>query len=336
MNIFFNFLYKQRNYVFYWLFCCALMVLSMVVIGGITRLTNSGLSTVEWKPITGIIPPLSESDWNIEFSKYQASPEFNLINNTMDLQAFKAIFWLEFLHRFAGRLMGLAFFIPAAFFWYYKKLMSSTKKAVILMSLLYFSQGFMGWYMVKSGLAGDPYVSHFRLTLHLLLALAIFAVSLNEGLRLYYSSHYKEKLDPLNHVCLALTIIQIALGGLVAGLDAGLVYPTFPLMGEHIYPEEIFTENLFNSLSNPVLAQFFHRINACILSLLVFYIGIKELNNKNYNSALILTLLIIFQFALGIFTLIFQVPVFLASMHQLFAFILFGFLIIISRKIQTK
>ncbi len=312
------------------------MALCMVIIGGITRLTNSGLSIVEWKPITGIIPPLSESDWNIEFSKYQTSPEYKLINNKMDLLSFKAIFWLEFIHRFAGRLMGLAFFIPAAFFWRYKKLFPHTKKTVILMSALYFAQGFMGWYMVKSGLAKDPYVSHFRLTLHLLLALAIFAISLNEGLRLYYSSHYKEKLAPLNYACLTLTVIQIALGGLVAGLDAGLVYPTFPLMGENIYPEEIFTENLFNSLSNAALVQFFHRINACILSLLVFYLGIKELNNKNYNSALILTLLIIFQFALGIFTLVFQVPVFLASMHQLFAFILFGFLIIISRKIQTK
>ncbi len=336
MNIIYSFLYKPRNYVSYWLLCCSLMILCMVIIGGITRLTNSGLSIVEWKPVTGIIPPLSENDWDIEFSKYQTSPEFKLINNKMDLEAFKKIFWLEFFHRLAGRIIGLCFFIPAIFFWYYNKLTQKTKKSLLLITFIGLAQGFMGWYMVKSGLASTPYVSHFRLTFHLLLALAIFGLSLNEALRLYYNSKYKENLASINLVCIILTTIQIALGGLVAGLDAGLIYNTFPLMGEHIYPSEIFSENIGSYLSSPALVQFFHRVNACILSLVIFYLAIKELNHKNYYSALTLTLLIIFQFMLGVLTLIFQVPVFLGSLHQLFAFFLFGFLVIISRKIQTK
>jgi len=320
----------MQKLVFYWLCIVAAMILCMVSIGGVTRLTNSGLSIVEWKPITGVIPPLSEQDWQLEFSKYQQSPEFVIKNNSMELEAFKQIFWLEYIHRLAGRIVGLVFFIPLLIFWAKGWFDKTTKKTIGQVAILGICQGFMGWHMVKSGLSGAPYVSHFRLTAHLLFALSMFGLIINDATRLY-NEGITAKIDKIWIACISLAVIQIALGGLVAGLDAGLIYPTFPLMGDSFFPQELFEKALNEFLSNPGVVQFLHRICAYILAGLVFYLSMKLLDKGHHNISKALALVIFIQFLLGIGTLLMHVPVSLAALHQLFGFVLFGIIIVASR-----
>ena len=332
IKIFFKPLFENKNLVFYWMCLCSFMILCMVSIGGVTRLTNSGLSIVEWKPVTGIIPPLSKKDWNVEFGKYKQSPEFKLINNKIKIEEFKNIFWLEFIHRLAGRIVGIVFFIPAIIFWNLELLENRTKKSIISISIFGLLQGFMGWYMVKSGLSFSPYVSHFRLTLHLLLALVIFGIAIDESIKLYYKKNYNYSINKFNILCIGLTALQIAFGGLVAGLDAGLIYSTFPLMNGKILPEELYFEDFNQFLYNPGIVQFFHRIIAYALSSAIIYLCVQKLRAKKCYMPIFLIFLLCMQFTFGVLTLIFQVPILLASLHQLFAFLLFATLIFFARK----
>lgn len=351
----------QNSPVLYWLSMCIIMVLVMVLIGGLTRLTHSGLSMVEWKPITGILPPLTQQEWMEEFAKYQTSPEFKQINSQMTVDGFKQIFWLEYIHRIAARITGLVFFIPCIFFWMKNRLAPRTKRTILIAAVIGICQGFMGWYMVKSGLSKDPFVSHFRLSFHLIFALSIFLVLLDETIRLFSifgfagfksRSRVKESIDdtadhdsiylnslgnyylPLKlewMILLAIIICQIFLGGLVAGLKAGLVYNQFPYMGEDFWPKELYQIPFSNYLSDPAIVQFIHRIGAYVCSIAIFVFSIKLLNQKMYLLAILLLLTLVIQFLLGVYTLLYHVPISLAEAHQLVAFILAGVVLIIGR-----
>lgn len=292
-----------------WLYCCALMVVLMITIGGLTRLSDAGLSIVEWKPVTGIIPPLSDTDWGREFFKYQNSPEYKTVNSHMSLQEFKHIFWLEFIHRFAARLTGIIICLPLLFFYLSGSLPFRNNKSYMLLPILLLTQGVMGWYMVKSGLVSDPHVSHFRLAAHMMLAVVLYHVTVGKLTPM-------SLVSPTSHlriITLALIYLQIFLGALVAGLDAGLIYNTFPLMGGRLIPAELY--NAPSLLSDPASVQFMHRSMAYIVTLSCFMLAYKK-------RSLMVLLAILLQVATGIITLLYNVPIPAALLHQLGAVIL--------------
>ncbi len=239
------------------LLALTIMILGMVVIGGLTRLTGSGLSIVEWKPLTGILPPFTSPEWILEFSKYQQSPEFQKINFGMTLSEFQSIFWLEYFHRLWGRLLGILLLIPT-FLMIFKNQHKNLWKFLVLLWLLGAIQAIMGWFMVKSGLNQDPHVSPYRLAAHLFLGFAIFGIALWMTLSLYHH-HLNLKLaqkvlSPLKSLCLIalfLVLTTAFLGALVAGLKAGLLYNTFPLMGHHLIPFEFFENLRYEQLRFP-------------------------------------------------------------------------------------
>lgn len=319
-----------------------LMILGMVVIGGLTRLTGSGLSIVEWKPITGIFPPLTTQGWLIEFSKYQQSPEFQKINFGMTLSEFQSIFWLEYIHRLWGRLMGLVLLIPT-YLMIFKKQHRELWFPLILLWILGAKQGLMGWIMVKSGLLHDPYVSPYRLACHLLLGFAIFGVALWMTLSLYktklilertgYSIHAFRVLTILSSLALFLVLLTAFLGALVAGHKAGLIYNTFPLMEGCLIPSEFLTQRPWwkDCLENPVSVQFLHRI--CALTTTGLCCGIWLYQRKKMIPLLLshafsgVVGAALLQLSFGVATLLLAVPVGLATLHQGFAFILFGSLV---------
>lgn len=313
-----------------------IMVFGMVLIGGLTRLTGSGLSIVEWKPVTGLIPPLTSHDWLIEFSKYQTSSEFQKINLGMTLDEFKSIFWLEYLHRLWGRLIGFVLLIPTLFM-IFKKQHRELKFLLGSLWILGLGQGLMGWMMVKSGLSHDPHVSPYRLSAHLALGFMIFGVALWMTLLLY-----KDKLPPVTLksyggilkrgaiFALLLILFTALLGGLVAGLKAGLVYNTFPLMGESLIPREFLTYSPWwrDLLENPVSVQFLHRVGALTTGLFCGGLWLYQ-RQRIVSPPLSLAfnamgIGIILQLSLGIMTLLFEVPLVLALLHQGVAFLVFG------------
>jgi len=316
-----------------------LMILGMVIIGGVTRLTGSGLSIVEWKPLIGILPPLTTSDWTIEFSKYQLSPEFQKINFGMTLSDFQSIYWLEYIHRLWGRLLGVVLLIPTL-------LMILKKQHVELwlyltsLWILGASQGAMGWLMVKSGLILDPHVSAYRLAAHLFLGFAIFGVALWMGFKLYqdklslprkgFSQKAFVSLRTLSLIAFLLILLTALLGALVAGLKAGLLYNTFPLMGERLIPHEFLTLSPWwrDFLENPVSVQFLHRIAATITAFFCIWIWVYQYTltipqKLSYSFGVVATFALL-QVFLGILTLLHEVPIVLATLHQGMAFLLFG------------
>lgn len=327
------------------------MVLGMVLIGGLTRLTGSGLSIVEWKPITGLLPPLSHREWIIEFNKYQTSPEFQKINFGMTLEDFQSIFFLEYVHRLWGRLIGFVLLIPT-FLMLFKKQHRELFPLLVLLWILGLTQGLMGWVMVKSGLAHDPHVSPYRLSAHLFLGFLIFGTTLWMTLML---SKDKLKLEPINLpykslksllvcslIALFLVLLTALLGGFVAGLKAGLIYNSFPLMGETLIPREFLTTSPWwrDLLENPVSVQFLHRVFAITTAIFCGAIWIYQHNSEIpplLSMALSgMALCILGQVSLGIMTLVFQVPLLLALLHQGVAFLLFGSLIYIVFLIYTN
>lgn len=295
-----------------WLYCCALMVVMMITIGGFTRLSNAGLSIVEWKPITGTLPPLSGANWEEEFSKYKQSPEYKILNSHISLTEFKDIFWLEFIHRFVARLTGLIICIPLLYFYFSKTIPFQNNKSYLLLPILLLAQGVMGWYMVKSGLASVPYVSHFRLAVHMMLAILLYNLIIN---KLIPSNQKNSRLKILTTIFI---YIQIFVGALVAGLDAGQIYNTFPLMGGQIVPVELY--NTSSILSDPASVQFVHRLMACVVTVSCFILAYK-------SQSLAVFIAIILQLVTGIITLLYNVPLLAALMHQLCAvFLLTGVL----------
>lgn len=314
-----------------WLFSCAFMVFAMVVIGGLTRLTASGLSIVEWKPIAGILPPLNAESWLAEFAKYQQSPEYRHVNLGMSLDEFKAIFFLEYLHRLIGRVAGLVFLLPFLYFIVTKKLEKRLIAPFFGIFLLGGLQGLIGWYMVKSGLVNDPHVSHYRLALHLAMAFILEGALLWAALSMWYGSH-KLHFSASKHlfITLLLVFLQVVSGAFVAGLHAGLIYNTFPLMDGHLIPRGIASMEPWykNLLENITTVQFIHRLFALIVTFSIVTLWIKAQFDKYYipikNSINFLMIMLIIQLTLGIATLILQVPIPLASLHQAGAMVLFS------------
>ena len=304
---------NDRRAVAVWLLVCAALVFLIVVVGGVTRLTRSGLSIVEWQPLIVILPPLSEAHWQELFAKYRETPEFRLVNFDMTLQGFKTIFWWEYVHRLLGRVIGLVFLIPFLFFVLKKKLDEPLIWKLGGIFVLGGLQGALGWYMVKSGLVDDPRVSHFRLTAHLGVALAIFAAQFWLALGLLLERNY-----PYSRAALALPAIVFLMaltGGMVAGLRAGYAYNTFPLMNGHLVPPEILMLEPWwrNFFYNMATVQFVHR---GFFWLLAVVIPLAWWRQRACTPAHVLMAAFVLQAALGISTLLLHVPVVLGAAHQ--------------------
>ncbi|MDO9260694.1 MAG: COX15/CtaA family protein [Flavobacteriaceae bacterium] len=325
-----------------WLMLGAILVLLMIVIGGITRLTESGLSIVHWKPITGILPPLNETAWQTEFEHYQSSPEFQIKNAHFTLDNFKKIFFWEYLHRFLGRLTGIVFIIPFLYFSFTRKIKDPKLfKNLLIILLLGALQGYAGWYMVQSGLVDNPHVSHYRLAIHLGLALILLCFIVWEILKIripiinyVYPKH--QKIRNLLRFTFFLLGTQIIFGAFMSGLKAGFVYPTFPKMGKEWLPESItnaFQEmGLMSFVENPISVQFIHRWLGASILLFILWVFIKSRKevisasqSKSIKMILHTTTL---QFILGVLTLLFSVPIFLGVLHQLIAVMLLMSLVV--------
>lgn len=325
---------KENNYVITWLLSGCLLLFMMVVVGGITRLTNSGLSMTDWHLVTDTFPPLSEAKWEQAFEEYKKFPEYQKINihNDFTLSDYKFIYFWEWFHRFIGRIIGLAFIVPFVYFLFKKRLSTETiKKCVVLLGMGGF-QGFLGWFMVRSGLIDNPDVSHFRLSLHLTFAFITFAYTLWVALDLIYPNKTTVilPLQKIARIALVFLLIQIIYGGFVAGLNAGLIHNHWPLMsdGQFIH-ESVFIEQktlFLNLVEGKSGVQFVHRTMAYIvvgLILLLFFKSKKyflsSLQKKGINTLVIIVFL---QFGLGVFTLLYSVPLWLGLAHQIMAFFL--------------
>ena len=326
----------RRKMVGLWLLTLAGMILVNVVLGGLTRLTGSGLSMVEWGPLT-VLPPLSDAAWAETFAKYQQSPQFLLVNEHMDLAGFKGIFWLEYVHRVWGRLLGLAFLIPFLIFIRRKAITMAEAPWFVLLLALGGSQGLLGWIMVASGLKDRPEVSHYFLAAHLFAALLLYAALLWTGL----DRLPKPEARPLNkglrsakrhlRIILILLCVTIPVGALVAGLHAGLVWNSFPLMGDSLVAPDAFdlSPAWLNFLANPALVQFDHRVLALFTWTTAMGLTPALFRKQMIPASLrlkigLVILLANAQVALGISTLLLFVPIPLAAAHQLCAFLLFG------------
>lgn len=321
--------YRAPRAVRVWLVVCMAMVAAMVFIGGLTRLTESGLSMVEWQPLT-ILPPIGEDAWAAEFAKYQTSPEFIKVNSHMDVHEFKSIFWLEYIHRLLGRSVGLVFFIPWLLFVKSGALTGTMRWRTLGIFALGGLQGVVGWIMVKSGLQDNPWVSPVKLALHLGIACIIFNLLLWEWLSVQpvfprRSFTFRPLALGRAKTLTALVFIQILLGALVAGADAGLVYNTYPLMNGQIIPNDLlYLRPVWrNFVENHTTIQFAHRTGAHLLVLLIvpFWLWLSQYRKKQYFGKAFAWILGIFilQFGLGVATLLMQVPTLLASLHQMVA-----------------
>lgn len=325
---------KEDKSVIIWLLSGCVLLFIMVMVGGITRLTNSGLSMTDWHLITDTFPPMTEEKWTQAFEEYKKFPEYKLINvhNDFDLDDYKFIYFWEWFHRFIGRIIGLVFIVPFVYFIIKKRLSPETiKKCMILLAMGAF-QGFLGWFMVKSGLIDMPDVSHFRLSLHLTFAFITFAYTLWVALDLMYPNKIVviKPLRTIARIALVVLIIQIIYGGFVAGLNAGLVHNHWPLMSDgQFFHESITLEKdswLLRLTEGKSGVQFVHRTVAYVVVGMMLYLYFQskkyELNSIQKKGLNILVAIVFVQFALGVFTLLLHVPLWLGLAHQLVAFAL--------------
>jgi cytochrome c oxidase assembly protein subunit 15 len=298
-----------------WLLVCCAMIVAMVVIGGITRLTESGLSITEWQPITGAVPPLSEQAWQAEFERYQQIPQYQELNRGMTLAEFKAIFWWEFMHRLWGRLIGVVFALPLAWFWLTGRIRGRTAWQLGGMLALGALQGAIGWWMVASGLAERVTVSPYRLAVHLIMALVIYAWALWAALDLLRGRARPRDAGPGALAFIALVFVTIAAGAFVAGNRAGLIYNTFPLMDGRFVPDPYVDATLggLRSLFEGFAAvQFNHRVLAMTTFVAAFALWFRH----RVAAVAAVPLVAALQLALGIATLLLVVPIPLAAAHQ--------------------
>jgi cytochrome c oxidase assembly protein subunit 15 len=327
----------KRRAIRIWLWSIAAMTFGIVVIGGITRLTLSGLSIVEWRPFTGVIPPLSDAQWRETFALYQQYPEYQTWREGMSLAEFKLIFFWEYLHRLIARLIGLVFLVPFAYFWARGHFNRPLLRRALLLFGLGATQGVMGWLMVMSGLVDRPSVSHYRLAAHLSLAFLIFgwALWLARELRLEpvraSADAARQRLMRRGLTIVgAILAVQIVWGAFVAGLKAGRYYPTFPLMGGRLVPAELLRLDgvARNFMENPIAVQWLHRVVGTLLAVAVITLFARvqrarpDRRSRRLNAALLG--LIGTQYLLGVLTLIHLVPVTLAVVHQAMALVIFG------------
>jgi cytochrome c oxidase assembly protein subunit 15 len=326
---------NPHKQIIYWLLTGCVLVYVMLVIGCITRLTHSGLSITDWS-VMGTLPPLNEQSWMEHFTKYQQSPEFKIINSSMQLSEFKNIFWWEWSHRMIGRLIGFVFFGGFVYFIATKKFTKKLLIRSIILLCVGALQGLVGWWMVKSGLVKNPNVSHYRLATHLITALTAFAFTFWFALEIIYESpeekqeaNPSKKLFTLTLITFVALIFQIIYGAFVAGLKAGLIYSTWPKMGSEWFPKDtiLMTDSfVYNFTANPAGVQFVHRTFAWVVVTLISIIWIRsnkfKLNTQQYNGVTWLVYLTTLQIILGIFTLLYNVPVIMGVLHQTVAFML--------------
>ena len=323
-----NFMIGQNKniYVSYWLLLITFLVALMIIVGGLTRLTDSGLSITRWDIISGILPPLSLSGWEKSFTLYKQIPEYKLLNSSMTLEQFKSIYWWEYTHRLLGRIVGLFYLLPLFYFTFKKMIKKKSLISLYIILILIFFQGFIGWYMVKSGLTERTDVSHYRLALHLTLAFIIFILLLWNYLK------YKNQQSPIHNkrlpsylpiLFISCVLIQICMGAFVSGLDAGQIYQTWPLMSQSYFPNDSNIKDLFsiNALETPSIVQFIHRNIAYFIILLFSFIATIIYRNKDFvylRSAVLLVFVFLFlQTFLGILTVLSGAQIILASMHQI-------------------
>tara|TARA_B100000029_G_scaffold376645_1_gene371242 strand:- start:673 stop:1683 length:1011 start_codon:yes stop_codon:yes gene_type:complete len=312
---------NKNSYISSWLLLITFLIVLMIVVGGLTRLTDSGLSITEWQLFSGIVPPFNDADWNNYFNLYKQIPEFKIQNYLMTINEFKIIFWWEWAHRFLGRLVGICYLIPLIFFtvkYGFKRL-----RIFYLIFILICLQGFLGWYMVSSGLVERVDVSHYRLALHLLIAFLILSLILWEYFKLKNINIIHKKLNffvPL--LFLILIFLQITIGAFVSGMDAGKIYNSWPLMGSSYFPDDSKINNLFSLMvfNDPSLIQFFHRNLAYIIFIYYLFVTYKIYKNnllRYFPIIKTIGLILLIQIILGIFTLLHDAQIYLASMHQI-------------------
>ena len=312
---------KINNQISIWLVTMFWIISIMIIVGGLTRLTDSGLSITEWELFSGFFPPFNQEDWSLYFDLYKEIPEFKLQNYDMTLSEFKVIFWWEWAHRFLGRLIGLGFLVPLIYF-SFKVSISKLLNFYLIFFLICF-QGFIGWYMVKSGLVDRIDVSHFRLSIHLLVAFFILSLIYWNYLKINRIKKIQKSINPIvPFVFLVLIFIQIAIGAFVSGMDAGKIYNSWPLMGNSYFPNDNNLQNLLeiSVFSDPSLVQFIHRNLAYLIGiiyLLIFYKIYRDKIDDLYKAINILGFFIILQIILGIFTIINGAQIYIASMHQI-------------------
>ena len=328
---------NSDNYIKYlklWLITLFLLIILMVAVGGLTRLTDSGLSITEWELFTGILPPLNISEWNFYFSEYKKIPEFQNINYSMNLEEFKIIFYWEYIHRLLARIVGLVSFIPLLFFSFKFRNIQFYSNKYYLIFLLVCLQGFIGWYMVSSGLIENNDVSHLRLSVHLTLALFILCLIFWFILELSNIKKFSIKISNLLLLfILFLIVLQIVIGAFLSGLDGGLIYNSWPDMNGTFFPSDIIMNDYLSSqlFYNPSIIQFLHRLTAYILLFFIIflnYLFIKK--GLNFRNILFFDFAILLQVFLGIITLVSGVEIKYASLHQLGSiFVLSSYLLIL-------
>jgi len=325
---------KEENkniYISYWLLLITFLIALIIIIGGLTRLTDSGLSITRWDLVSGIIPPMSLNEWEKSFSLYKLIPEYRLLNSSMTLEQFKIIYWWEYIHRLLGRFVGLFFIIPLFYFTLKKKIKKNSLVSLYLILLLILLQGFIGWYMVRSGLSEKTDVSHYRLAMHLTLAFIIFI------LLLWNYLEYREQQAITSNKKLPLylpiffilfLLLQIYIGALVSGLDAGKLYQTWPLMNQGYFPDDSNFEDLFSmrAFETPSILQFIHRNVAYFIILLFSFIATIIYRYKDFiylrNIIKLIFIFLFLQTFLGILTVLSGSQIILASMHQIGSIIL--------------
>ncbi|WP_219821685.1 COX15/CtaA family protein [Sneathiella aquimaris] len=338
--------HRNNQLLAYWLIGVAFLVFAMVVLGGVTRLTESGLSMVDWRPVTGWLPPFGEAAWLAEFDKYKAFPEYQKVNKGMSLEEFKGIFAFEYAHRLLGRIIGLAFFVPFVVFLLFGKIQLNQIPRLLFLFVLGGLQGVMGWVMVKSGLVDHPDVSHYRLTAHLGLASLIFAALLWTIMDVLHPTLPGES-RPANvlkwaRIFLGLVFLQILIGGFVAGLNAGFIYNEWPQMGEGFYPDDLFALSplYLNFFENVATIQFMHRLVAYVIViafLVLLVVGRRPGIGDRARSLIMLLFVSVFaQVGLGIWTLLAVVPVTLGALHQAGGMIVLGFAVCLVHELTAR
>lgn len=317
---------KTNNLFVYWLAGTLFLVFTTIIVGGLTRLTDSGLSITEWELFRGILPPLSNETWNSYFSLYKEIPQYKILNSNMSLQEFKIIFYWEYFHRVLGRIIGIFFLFPLIYFHIKQQIHKDYLLPCYSVLFLILIQGVVGWYMVKSGLVNDVTVSHYRLSLHLTIAIIIISIIFWLLLNLRNNTYYKFFLITKSNVPFLLLILfiyfQIIIGAFVSGLDAGKIYQTWPLMGYTYLPNDLIFTNLKNFINfeNHSLIQFYHRNLAYFLTvyiLILAYFIFRLSMVKLYKSIFLILFFLIIQIILGVLTLISGLNIYLASSHQI-------------------
>lgn len=330
---------KGERPVTIWLLMVAFLIAAMVVIGGYVRLTRSGLSIVEWNPVTGVMPPLSEMAWQQEFAKYQQTPEYRIVNREMTLDGYRRIFYLEWAHRLLARIAGLMVVLPLAWFLWRGVIPWRRSAPYLLIGLLFGLQGFLGWWMVASGLLDAPQVNHFRLTIHLLTALLLLALTLWLAFnRIYGQSGLRwRQWSALGAVTLTVIVVQIAYGGLVAGLKAGHISNTWPLMFGVWIPGDmwtVFDSWLMSVVAAPVTVHFIHRWLAFGVLAATAWLWWRQ-RSANRQAALWLAIIVLVQIGLGVSVVIYGVPLWLALLHQATAVVMFAAAVHLNHRLAT-